>query len=1595
MKNFFRINFKNIKLAKLAPYLIFTVAVLASAFIFFSGQATAQEVANEESPKYQLLATKHCTSSAGYYCSGSQRRYRFKSCSTTLIQNCTYGCSNGACNSAPSCSPTNATWSGWTDSSSCTQSCGGGTKTQSRTCQGTASCGGTNYCTGSSTQTVSCNTQACYVAPPTVSISASPSTISYNTSSTISWSSSGASSCSASGAWSGSKGTSGSQSTGNLTSGQTYSISCSNSGGSASSSVTVNVNPPAPTVSISVSPTSITQGSAATLSWSSSNSSSCSVTNVGGVQPNMFGATTVRPNSTTSYTISCSGSGGSNSSSATLTVTMPPPTNVNIKVSSSGNSGPYVDGPLTAWPMASIWVNWTSSGASSCTLNGSGVGTTSGGTQIGSLGNNNRTWTLSCSNSGGSTSDSVTVNSVPQTTADVKANNSDSAITVAYNSSASISWSSTNASSGCIASGAWSGPKSSSGSQSTGNLTSAQTYTLSCSNGGGSVSDSITVNVSPPVPTADIKANNSDGPITISYNASATLTWSSTNASSCSISPSGLTGTSGSQSTGNLTTGTTYTLNCTGAGGSASNTVTVNVSQPPSPTANLTVSDNPNGGFGSSVSISYNTAAYLKWSSTNANSCSVSIGGWTGTSNSSGQSTGNLTQSRTYTLSCTGAGGTSATDSVTVNVAAPSLGVNFSVSPTSGNSPVDTTFSSSVTGQAIGTINYNYWWNCGYNGTSVAGIEAFCGALPQITPGNCATNANGYRCVGVNTNPQSTTHQYTCASGTCNYNAKVIIERGSASAVQQIIPVSVSLPNLSASCTVDKSIATVGERATWGAVASGGNGTYSYSWGGSTPLSGASGSLVIITGYSTAGTKIGNVTVTSGSQTRTVNCSNSVTVYAPAIKILPSSSSSSRIDIAVDDTRQLVTEYYPYGLSNTTNVQNVTNSAGWGSGISTVVTVNNSNQKGLITGESVGTGNINAGYTDVYGNSLVTSTSVGTSAYIRVNSQPSLSCSPFSSSSLTGQNIIFTAVGGSITSGYNWTAAGGSPSSGNGSNFTTKFNASGTYNVVVRSGSVQTETCTVIVSSPSLTITDPLILNPSPGNAPAPVNGVDISAAITSNITSPSNFTFYCNRSDAGTNITSGYAAKYDGVSASTMGKTAVDACNYTTPGTYTAKVIVERGGAVAERRSTFVVLQPVTVDIKADSSDGPIAIDAGTSATLSWRTTNATSCTASGGTGPNWSGSKSVAESTSVSQSTGILSAMGTYRFTITCDGPNSQTKSDYVDITVNASLSITSFTVSPAGKASPGSGNNMSVSISSNILGVSNNYTFYCNKSGPDSDTVVTGDWTHKKDGENSMSYGPPSWPCYYTSPGTYTAKVIVERGGISRAAHVDITIAPNVAPSVSAVSPSAPSNYCVAPFGWTVSWNFSDANGDTQYAYQVVITDQAGGGTVKDTGQVVSSSSSYTIPLSTLDFNKTYNWQVTVWESDTARLSASANGSSFTTIKHAAPALSFSILPLRPSKDEQVVFTDTTTVSGGATKTAWNWDFSGADGVTVTGPTNASTANASFSTPGAKNIVFRVTDSDGLTCEKGSNDDPNDGMPNISIGRSIPSFKEIIPR
>ena len=161
-----------------------------------------------------------------------------------------------------------------------------------------------------------------------------------------------------------------------------------------------------------------------------------------------------------------------------------------------------------------------------------------------------------------------------------------------------------------------------------------------------------------PTPTATLSSSTSS----VEVNTDFTLTWSSTNATACSASGdwSDSIATSGTKTFSESTAGSkTYTITCTGAGGSATDSATVTVTNPAAPTATIT----------SNVSsVLVNNSFTLTWSSTNATSCTAS-GSWSDSIATSGTQSVTETETgiKTYTITCTGAGG-SATDSATVTV---------------------------------------------------------------------------------------------------------------------------------------------------------------------------------------------------------------------------------------------------------------------------------------------------------------------------------------------------------------------------------------------------------------------------------------------------------------------------------------------------------------------------------------------------------------------------------------------------------------------------------------------------------------------------------------------------------------------------------------------------------------------------------------------------------------------------------------------------------------------------------------------------------------------------------------------------------------
>lgn len=406
----------------------------------------------------------------------------------------------------------------------------------------------------------------------------------------------------------------------------------------------------------------------------------------------------------------------------------------------------------------------------------------------------------------------VTVSN-PIATVNIKANDSDGPITIAYNTAATVSWLSTNTTACSVATSTtpiWTGT---SGSQSTEFLLRSQTYTLNCTGvAGDTPTDSVVVNVAPPTLSATVNVTPTTGqaPLTTTisattigtavgttnysfwWNCASTSNDIATVSASCGSLPAPISGTCTTNASGakcdNIASTTqsilhTYTLsgNVTPkviverdtARSEARTSLTV-TAPPPVPDIKANNSDAP-------PMIEYGQSATLTWTSANATSCAVNpqtaSGTWTGTASpAGGQTTGSLFASTVYVLTCTGPGG-EVSDSVTVNVGDATLSATLSASPNSGPTPFTTTLNASVSGNAIGTINYNLWWNCSDPTTNIAAANTACGPLPPGVGGTCQENQYGVKCDGINQTTFSYAHTYDTPQ---NYTPKLIVERGSA-----------------------------------------------------------------------------------------------------------------------------------------------------------------------------------------------------------------------------------------------------------------------------------------------------------------------------------------------------------------------------------------------------------------------------------------------------------------------------------------------------------------------------------------------------------------------------------------------------------------------------------------------------------------------------------------------------------------------------------------------------------------------------------------------------------------------------------------------
>src|SRR3989344_3480627 len=359
--------------------------------------------------------------------------------------------------------------------------------------------------------------------------------------------------------------------------------------------------------------------------------------------------------------------------------------------------------------------------------------------------------------------------------ADIKANGSDGPVTITDGDSYIYTWSSTNATVCAITSPFPSGSTLNGTStpvlagetlyyQTLGNPV---TITFTCNNNGmATATDSVIINLdsTPPPPpppspvtvSADIKANGSDGPVTITDGDSYIYTWSSTNATVCAITspfPSGstLNGTSTPvlavetlyyPTLGNPVT-ITFTCNNNGMA-TATDSVIINLAStppPPPPPSPVTVSaDIKANGSDGPVTITDGDSYIYTWSSTNATVCAITSPFPSG-STLNGTSTPVLAGETLYyptlgnpvtiTFTCNNNGMATATDSVIINLAStpppppppsppfcplPSITSSLSSSVTV-NQPFSYTITATSTGATSTTTNFSI------SGTLPAGLS--------------------------------------------------------------------------------------------------------------------------------------------------------------------------------------------------------------------------------------------------------------------------------------------------------------------------------------------------------------------------------------------------------------------------------------------------------------------------------------------------------------------------------------------------------------------------------------------------------------------------------------------------------------------------------------------------------------------------------------------------------------------------------------------------------------------------------------------------------------------------------------------------------
>ncbi len=394
----------------------------------------------------------------------------------------------------------------------------------------------------------------------------------------------------------------------------------------------------------------------------------------------------------------------------------------------------------------------------------------------------------------------------------------------------------------------------------------------------------------------------------------------------------------------------------------------------------------------------------------------------------------------------------------------------------------------------------------------------------------------------------------------------------------------------------------------------------------------------------------------------------------------------------------------------------------------------------------------------------------------------------------------------------------------------------------------------------------------------------------------------------------------------------------------------------------------PPTVDLKVNSSDGPITIPSGSSATLSWSSLGADSCEAFG----DWSGTKA----TSGSQSTGKLTNSKTY--ILTCTNANGS-------VSDNVTVNLFSYVVAPPSASTP-------INQTQQFIG-------WYDPDGPDGpeveqDKTASATWSIPTSGW--FRFRLPATPvATIDSSGSATCQIAGSATVKSTYNNITATASltcydPTVqtAPTATNLRINSEPDYCSASPAISFAWDFFDAeDGSVQTACRLEVatnsdfSDIAYDSGWNNTASTVKFVSIVNPGFSGIPYDDIYYWRVTVKDSSGQTSSPVKAARTFRINRHPYPTIDFSWLPTNPRKNDKVDFTDLSEVYGGANKSSWLWNFQ--DGL----PATASTQNpsATFASQGQKTITLRVTDSDHFACEAAK-------ILNVQLG--LPKWKEIFP-